>query len=488
MNEFSADVIVIGSGAGGAAVAGELGRNGVSVKVLEMGPVITTSTGGQARNPDSRDSAMPAAIEFFSQHYQPHSGHDTFLESLPGLGAIRGVGGLFTSWSNNAPTHDASELPVWLDQARWTSLVERAQDLLRVSASICDHDPRTSLLLEHFRRVVGPLPAGREVQNMPISASWDGVKLHFAGTDDLLAGSGSRVEILPNRIARRIHTKGGRAISVEAVARDGNQVEMYSGGHVVVAGGTVGSAQVIAASDLDAGPALGAYLMEHVALATRISLKPEFRTKLDVEGPTFALWAPVSPAHPWHCQVTRHLMDYINVLPPTVDPKNTADLIAFCPIEPQVENALSFDLSRLDAFGLPLMDGRIALSTRDKAITARALSEQFLVASELGDLDHGWASKLIPRGGSTHLMGSCRMGLLDDGTSVVDTNGRMWRYENVHVAGNAVFSSANAGNPSLTGVAFALQTADDILGRSNSLVSAHDAEPTRNRAGVFDEN
>lgn len=466
MNEFSADVIVIGSGAGGAAVAGELARNGVSVKILEAGPVITTEAGGQARNPDSSDKAIPAAIEYFARHYQPHDGGKQFPNQLPGLGAIRGVGGLFTSWSNNAPTHDESELPGWLNQGPWKSLVGRAQRLLTVSADICENDPRSQLLFDHFRKIVGPLAEGREVQNMPISASWDGTELHFAGADDLLAGSEGRIEILPNRIVRRIDSKNGRATSVSAWSTETNSVETYTAGHVVVAGGTVGSAQVLAASQFDAGPALGRYLMEHVALATRISLKREFRCQEEIEGPTFALWAPASTIHPWHSQVTRHLMDYINVMPPDYDPKNTADLIAFCPIEPRIENALTFDLDRLDTYGLPLMNGQITLSDRDKTITSRALSEQFLVAAELGDLDSGWASKMIPRGGSTHLMGSCRMGAEDDGSSVVNPEGRLWQYENAYVAGNAVFSTPNAGNPSLTGIAFALRAADDILGRA----------------------
>jgi choline dehydrogenase-like flavoprotein len=60
-------------------------------------------------------------------------------------------------------------------------------------------------------------------------------------------------------------------------------------------------------------------------------------------------------------------------------------------------------------------------------------------------------------------MGSCRMGPRDDGNSVVDRDGRLWRYDNVYVAGNAVLAQSNAGNPTLTTIAAALRTADAIV-------------------------
>lgn len=60
------------------------------------------------------------------------------------------------------------------------------------------------------------------------------------------------------------------------------------------------------------------------------------------------------------------------------------------------------------------------------------------------------------------MMGSCRMGPSDDGISCVDTFGKLWRCDNVYVAGNAVFAVSNAGNPTLTTVAMALRTADAV--------------------------
>jgi choline dehydrogenase-like flavoprotein len=62
-------------------------------------------------------------------------------------------------------------------------------------------------------------------------------------------------------------------------------------------------------------------------------------------------------------------------------------------------------------------------------------------------------------------MGSCRMGPREDGTSCVDTFGRLWGFDNIYVAGNSIFAVSNAANPTLTTVAMALRCADAIIAR-----------------------
>ena len=63
-------------------------------------------------------------------------------------------------------------------------------------------------------------------------------------------------------------------------------------------------------------------------------------------------------------------------------------------------------------------------------------------------------------------MGSCRMGPRDDGTAVVDCFGRLWGYDNLYVAGNALLAHTNAGNPSIVSIACALRTVERIVGNA----------------------
>ena len=95
---------------------------------------------------------------------------------------------------------------------------------------------------------------------------------------------------------------------------------------------------------------------------------------------------------------------------------------------------------------------------------AGGLEEHLLIAAAIGNLvDHRWAPTFFGPGWSTHMMGSCRMGSTDDGTSCVDLFGKLWGCDNVYVVGNAVFAVSNASNPTLSTVAMALRTADAII-------------------------
>jgi pyranose oxidase len=62
-----------------------------------------------------------------------------------------------------------------------------------------------------------------------------------------------------------------------------------------------------------------------------------------------------------------------------------------------------------------------------------------------------------------HLMGTTRLGDRDDGCSVADRYGRVWRFENLYVAGTGAIPTACATNPTLTACALAVRTAERLL-------------------------
>jgi hypothetical protein len=467
----SADVVVIGSGAGGATVAGELARKGHSVVVVEAGPA---GTGAHGRNLDSTPRGTRGFADYLADVLAPLNRATASPERLPGLVGRHGLGGMFTAWTHNAPTPDRWELPNWIDHERWANLVARASDLIHVGTDISTEDQRYKQFEEIVALRVGVAPAGREVQPAPIAAERkaDG-GWRFSGADDLFHGVEDKIYIATDHVARSVLSRGGVVDGVLAFPAAGGNSVRINAGAVVIAAGTLGSAQLIAASDLDAGPALGGYLTEHTIVATRVFLKENLKRHSESNLFPPSVWIPASQAHEWSTTINATQWNFNPAIPAEASFDNTIDLISFCPVEPHESNRLTFDNGRIDQFGLPTATGQLELSNRDFEVAGDALRELFLLSSDLGDLVDGWGMRVPQRAGSHHLSGSCRMDVAESDASVVSPEGRMWRYENCYVTGNAVLGERSASNPSLTTIAYALNTADAISNPSaSSLVAA----------------
>jgi GMC oxidoreductase len=382
---------------------------------------------------------------------------------------IHEVGGMLGYWTGNCPTPHPAELAPFIVQGKWASLLERARQLLKVSYTLGAGSVRQEKLLLLTRSVVGKLDDGREVQQMPVAARREGTDLaKFASIDELLMTSDPHPEspVSSDLICTRIVVDGNRAIGVEARRLQSRQdiVRLFAD-TIVVAAGVAGTPKILAASEMEIGPALGHYVFDHPTIASRIVLKSEVLEGVPADDPVFTIWVPYSPNHPWQNQICRFpsnptAIEYAS------DSRATADIFTFASMNVVESNRFEFDRSRPDPFGLPEIQLRYSLSNQDYSNLGRGLAEHLQIAAAVGDLlEHRWSPYFYGPGWSTHLMGSCRMGATDDGTSCVNATGRLWRYENIYVAGNAVLSTSNAGNPTLTTVAFGLHTADAILGR-----------------------
>jgi choline dehydrogenase-like flavoprotein len=268
-----------------------------------------------------------------------------------------------------------------------------------------------------------------------------------------------------NLICRQILHRSGRATGIIARSRLSGGDITISARVVVVAAGVAGTPKLIAGSRIDAGPALGAYLFDHPAIGSRVVLHRDVLADVAADDPVFTVWIPFVLGKPWHNQICRFPTNP-TAIEYAADPNETADIFTFSSMDVVEVNRFNFDFDRLDPFGLPELVGAYALGARDYERLSLGLKEHFRIAAAIGNLiDHRWAPTFFGPGWSTHLMGSCRMGSKEDGTSCVDTFGKLWGYDNIYVAGNAIFAVSNAGNPTLTTVAMALRCADAIIAR-----------------------
>jgi hypothetical protein len=455
-------------------VAGELARNGVRVVVIEAG---VAGTGEHGRNLDSSPAGTPGFADFLAGALAPLSRAAAAPPRLPGLVGIHRVGGMLVGWTHNSPAPDWWELPSWIDRRRWDELVVRASVLLHVGTDYSTEDDRYKEFEDIVARRAGALPPGRDVQPMPVAAQpLKGGGWRFSGADDLFRGAHDNVHVITDHVVRSVAHGSGVAKGVLAHPIDGGDPVLINADAVVIAAGTVGSAQLIAASGLDAGPALGAYLTEHTIVASRVHLKDGLRRKGASALFPPCVWIPASRAHEWSTTIHATQWNFNPAIPADAPFDNTIDLFSFCPVDPNEANRLEFDTEREDAYGLPTATGAVELSANDFEVASNALRELFLLSSDLGDLVTGWGMQVPARGGSMHLMGSCRMDAAQSSTSVVSPDGRLWGYENCYVAGNAVLGERNASNPTLSTVAFALQTADAILSHSTPTLISNPKE------------
>jgi choline dehydrogenase-like flavoprotein len=466
---FEANAIVVGAGAGGAAVAGELLRAGKRVIMLEAGPSRQPQALDHARNDDPSDAGLERFGDKLAQALVYPSNAPTASDVLVDFKTVHETGGMMGYWTCNCPTPHAAELAPGIGETQWLSLLNRARQLLHVGLSLGRDGVRQARLVEAARSAVGPLESGREVQPMPVAARRVDGAVRFSSVGELLAAQGSQPGdfIRSEFICTRVLTEGGRAIGVEGRKNGGHESEArFYADAVVLAAGVAGTPKILAASDLSVGPALGRYLFDHPTIASRVVLKDSILDGVPADDPVFTVWIPYSPTHPWHNQICRFPSN-----PTAIEYASphefTADIFTFASMQVVPDNRFEFDFSRRDPFGLPAIVGDYRLSEKDYKTLSRGLAEHLQIAAAVGDLvKHRWSPFFFGPGWSTHLMGSCRMGTADDGTSCVDVSGRLWRYENIYVAGNAILPTSNAGNPTLTTVALGLATANAILGRA----------------------
>jgi choline dehydrogenase-like flavoprotein len=109
------------------------------------------------------------------------------------------------------------------------------------------------------------------------------------------------------------------------------------------------------------------------------------------------------------------------------------------------------------------MEIHFELSTADLAEAEYGLQLLHTACDALGRPIPGFEPARTPNGTSLHLMGTVRMGMTEDGTSICDRYSRVWGFKNLFLASNGVNPMAMACNSTLTSVAFAAVSAPELV-------------------------
>eukprot|EP00456_Euglypha_rotunda_P075741 TRINITY_DN7030_c0_g1_i17.p3 TRINITY_DN7030_c0_g1~~TRINITY_DN7030_c0_g1_i17.p3 ORF type:complete len:148 (-),score=36.46 TRINITY_DN7030_c0_g1_i17:413-856(-) len=133
-------------------------------------------------------------------------------------------------------------------------------------------------------------------------------------------------------------------------------------------------------------------------------------------------------------------------------------LIAQCEPLPRVENRISLDKDKRDAWGIPALHIDVGYGDNDQAMRKEAGDTCFEMLDKAGYGNVARVPMNPMPGSAIHEMGGAPMGR-DTKTSVLDGNNRAHDIPNLFVTDGAAMSSASCVNPSLTYMALTARAA-----------------------------
>ena len=494
------DVVVIGSGAGGGVVAGELARAGKRVVVLEKGAYLNESEFTQ-REGEMLDRLYDAGGLLATR--------DLGLVILQGscLG-----GGTVVNYTTSFPTPDRlreewareHHLPHFTS-ADYTAHVDQVARRIHVNTDHASPSTRDRILIRGLERCGwhhGLLPRDVDACPQDDACGYCGYGCPRGAKRSTLVtylqdAFDHGATIVVGAEARRVVRDGTRAAGVEAIVRIPGAPRVFlvtvRAKTVVVAAGSIHSPALLLRSGIRS-PALGRHLTLHPATAV--------------------LGVMDEPVRPWTGALQAHYSDQFADLDQGYGFK-----FETAPLHPSLaalalpwESGAGYQAAmsrlphltilgillrdrhggrvRINAAGAPVVD--YALSRYDQAHLWRAVQEGSRLLEAAGAREIGvpqaaprwyrpadgagarerWLEGVGSAGLSAnqmlmvtfHQMGSCRMGT-DRNDSVVDPENQVWDVPGLYVADASVFPSASGVNPMLTIMGIAHRAAQIIRGQ-----------------------
>jgi long-chain-alcohol oxidase len=499
--ELACDVVVVGSGAGGGVVAGELARAGLDVVVLEKG--------GYAAERDFSHQEGDALLGLYLYGVTLTT-DDLACRILAGstLG-----GGTVINYTTSFPTPPAV-LAEWAEVSGMEAFVsgEVAASLEAVAARLGVTEDesrpgvRDQLLERGLARLgwhAGPLPRNVRGCAQDAGCGWCGFGCRLGAKRSTLvtwleeaAAAGARLVVGAD--ARRVLVEpagpgrraAGRATGVEARTAGGHRLVVRAGA-VVAAAGAIETPALLLRSGL--GGQVGRHLRLHPGTAAMgLFAEPvrwwegtlqarwsgQLRERLGPYAPVFET-VPVHPgtgaaALPWRSAADhRALME------------RSANL--------SLVGVLGRDAGagrvRVDRDGSPRVRWRLRADDEARLAAGVAAAGQVLAAAGAGEVfslqrgrpsfvpggpeaHRAWA-ETVRRTGlaggraglfSYHQMGSCRIGV-DPATSAVGPDHQAHEVERLFVADASLFPTASGVNPMLSVMALAHRAAGQVAAR-----------------------
>lgn len=289
--------------------------------------------------------------------------------------------------------------------------------------------------------------------------------------------------LLAGTVVVGLHRDGRRIVGVDTVDRETGATRRLVAEQIVLAAGALGTPHLLLASGLDevspARAAVGRYLMRH-ANAMVFGFYPRKPDPQRVFHKQVAIHDWYFGAHGDEAgkdaagltklggvqQVMTPPRELVRAHLPwgTKGPigaltEQLTGLLCIAEDQPQAGNGVTVDPSRKDRFGLP----QLVIETRYGDRDRRALGALVRRAKRVLRGSGAWFFHTHQIKTFSHALGTARMGR-DPATAPVDPAGRYRGLDNLWIADGSVLPLSAGVNPSLTIAATALRTADFLTG------------------------
>ncbi|KAG9097441.1 hypothetical protein FRC07_010789, partial [Ceratobasidium sp. 392] len=170
--------------------------------------------------------------------------------------------------------------------------------------------------------------------------------------------------------------------------------------------------------------------------------------------------SPVTAERFWHTQIHRDAFSY-GAIAKTIDSRLVVDFRWFGYTEPMKTNYITFERDLVDAYGMPQPTFHFVQDPKSTHDAHRMMADMCEVAQKVGGYLPGSEPQFMAPGLALHLGGTTRLGH-DTDKSCANFRGQVHNLENLYVAGNGVIDTPFAANPTLTSMALAIYSAENI--------------------------
>lgn len=471
MTVLHTEVLVIGSGAGGATTAATLADAGRSVLVVEEGPEIVPG------------SLTPFSLQEMEQAYR-HHGSSAALGSPPiAYAEGRCVGGstevnsglwhrlpgeLAEDWQRRFSLDEFS--PEALD--RWASRIEASVPISHVPGAA----PRSSTMLED-----GATKLGWRSVEFPRTFSYDS---HGRGTKQTMSRTllplarAAGAEVIADTAVRTLDLRGGRAVAARCQRRrpDGTTEDLeISADHIFVCGGAIQSPALLQRSGVRRGIGAGLRMHPTIKVAARFPCAidhddvpmhriTEFSPQLAIGGSASRRGHVALALADSGADITDALDDWENVFVYYAAIRSDqGGRVRSIPglHAPLVTYRLTdSDLSRLARGLVHLGEALLAAGATELYPSV----EGGRVVRQPSELVTWWDAVDRPHSNlmTVHLTSSIRMST-DRAKAGTDGFGRVWDHDNLYVNDASLLADAPGVNPQAAIMTIALRNADHFL-------------------------